>query len=83
MQIRLITQNIDVLSVSSRICRSNTIRLARGERSEHAGAMVTEHLKTGGKRLRVAPVPPATSAFNGDADSASIGLVQSYSTMQR
>ena len=46
------------------------VRLACGERTEHTGAMVTEHLNTGGKRLRARLALSATSALNGNIDSA-------------
>lgn len=64
-------QNIDISSRSYlESVESIMMRLARGERSEHAGAMVTEHLETGGKRLRARLALSATSALNGDIDSA-------------
>ena len=64
-------QNIDISSRSYLdSVESIMMRLARGERSEHAGAMVTEHLETGGKRLRARLALSATSALNGDVDSA-------------
>ena len=64
-------QNIDISSLSNlESVEAIMMRLARGERSEHAGAMVTEHLETGGKRLRARLALSATSALNGDTDSA-------------
>ena len=64
-------QNIDIASNSHlESVESIMMRLARGERSEHAGAMVTEHLETGGKRLRARLALSATSALSGDIDSA-------------
>ena len=45
-------------------------QLARGERVEHTGMMITEHLQTGGKRLRARLALAATAALGGDTDTA-------------
>ena len=46
------------------------MQLAHGERSEHTGDMVTEHLQTGGKRLRARLALAATRALQGPEDTA-------------